>query len=85
MLKETPYFIRGSVVEILLKEIVIIKVSNGNLYHITPNTPGIDFYRLLVGDIVECEVTSVLTRVLSARIIKKNTDAGECDGSTLGS
>jgi len=85
MPREIPYFVTGNVVEILSQEVAIVKVTNGNLYHLKPNTPGIDYYRLLIGDVVQCEVTSVLTRVLSARVIKKNTDAGECDGSTLGS
>jgi hypothetical protein len=83
MPREIPYFISGNVVEILPQEIIIIKVSNGNLYHITPSTPGIEYYRLLVGDIVECEITSVLTRVLSARFIKRKTDAAEEDGNPL--
>lgn len=79
---EIPYFISGSVAEILPQEIIIVKVPNGNLYHLTPSTPGIEYYRLLVGDIVECEITSVLTRVLSARFVRR-TDAAEEDGNPL--
>lgn len=68
---EIPYFIKGKVAEILPQDIIIVKVPNGNLYHLTTNTPGIEFSRLCKGDIVECEVTSMLTRVLSARTVKE--------------
>lgn len=70
MAGEIPYFIRGKVVEILPQEVTIVKVPNGNLYHLKPSTPGIEYHRLLKDDIVECEVTSVLTRVLSARVVE---------------
>lgn len=67
---EIPFFIEGKVAEILPQEIIIVKVANGNLYRLTPSTPGIEYYRLSVGDIVKCEVTSALTRVLSASLVK---------------
>lgn len=71
MSREFPFFIKGTVVEILPQEITIVKVPNGNLYHLKPSTPGIEYSRLQKGDIVECEVTSMLTRVLSAKVIEQ--------------
>lgn len=71
MPRETPFFIIGKIVEILPQEIIIVKVPNGNIYHITPSTPGIVFDRLVVNLIMECEVTTMLTRVLSARVVKE--------------
>lgn len=75
MPREIPYFVRGTIVEILPQEVTVVKVANGNLYHLKPNTPGIEYSRLLVGDVVQCEITSELTRVLSARKIEWNTDS----------
>lgn len=72
MPREIPFFIRGKVAEIMPGyRTAIIRVPNGNIYHVTPNTPGIDFDRLKMDLIVECEVTTILTRVLSARIVKE--------------
>lgn len=72
---EKPFFIEGIVVEILSTyEIAFVKVINGNIYNLRPSTPGIDFYTLKVGQVVEIEITTKLVRVLSARIIEK--DAG---------
>jgi hypothetical protein len=69
---EFPFFIRGKITEIMPgNKTAIVKVSNGNTYHVTPNTPGIEFDRLVKDLIVECEVTTMLTRVLSARIVKE--------------
>lgn len=68
---EMPYFIEGKVVQVLPQyQVAFVKVENGNVYHLTPKTPGIDFQQLSVGMIVECEITSMLIRVLSARILK---------------
>ena len=67
---EMPYFIEGKVAEVLpAYQVAYVKVDNGNVYHLTPKTPGINFQELKVGMIVECEITSMLTRVLSARIL----------------
>lgn len=67
---EMPYFIEGKVVQVLPQyQVAFVKVENGNVYHLTPKTPGIDFQELSVGMIVECEITSMLIRVLSARIL----------------
>lgn len=46
-----------------------VRVPNGNVYLLKPNTPGITFDDLEVGMNVSCEVTYKLTRVLSAKII----------------
>jgi hypothetical protein len=66
---EYPFFIEGKVVEIMVQEITIVKVPNGNLYHLRPSTPGIDYYSLRKDDTVIMEVTSLLTRVLSAKVV----------------
>jgi len=69
---EIPFFIRGKVTEIRPgNKTAIVKVPNGNTYHVTPDTPGIRFEKLSKDLIVECEVTTMLTRVLSARIVKE--------------
>lgn len=66
---ELPFFITGKIAEILPQEIAIVKVPNGNLYHLIPSTPGIDYYKLKVGMLISCEVTRELGRVLSAAIV----------------
>jgi ATP-dependent 26S proteasome regulatory subunit len=66
---ELPFLLEGRIVEIMVQEIAIVKVSNGNQYHLTPSTPGIDFYKLKVEDRVVIEVTSRLVRVLSAIVL----------------
>jgi len=69
---EIPFFITGEVVEIWsVSGIAIAKVCNGNIYHLRRNTPGIDFSKLELGTLVDCEVTSALARVLSAKIVGK--------------
>lgn len=66
---ELPHFVEGKVVEIsTIYNIAYVKVVNGNVYNLTPNTPGIDFGKLRIGTNVECEITSMLIRVLSATI-----------------
>jgi hypothetical protein len=67
---EIPFFIEGKIAEIsAVYFLAYVKVDNGNVYHIHPSTPGIEFQKLERGQIVELEVTSMLTRVLSARIL----------------
>lgn len=67
---ELPYFIEGKVVEIAkATSTAYVKVCNGNVYHLTPFTPGIVFSELSVGATVRCEITSRLIRVLSAKLI----------------
>lgn len=70
MAGEIPYWIEGEV-KILMAYSgeAYVRVPNGNVYILNPSTPGIDFEKLQVGTKVSCEVTSRLTRVLSARII----------------
>lgn len=63
-----PYFIEGRVSQIFSGH-AYIKVDNGNVYTINPQTPGTNFRDLKVGQIVEVEVTDRLTRVFSARIL----------------
>lgn len=70
---ERPFFIEGEITEVLIPyEIAYVKVDNGNVYHLKPSTPGINFYELKAGMNVRLEVTSLLTRVLSAKIIEVN-------------
>jgi len=72
---EKPFFIEGVVVDIMSTyEIAFVKVINGNVYNLKPSTPGVDFYTLKIGQIVELEVTTKLVRVLSARIIDTDKD-----------
>lgn len=67
---ELPFFIVGTVASIVQYEkTAYIRVANGNVYHVFPFTPGINFSDLSVGKRVECEVTTKLTRVLSAKVI----------------
>jgi hypothetical protein len=74
MAGELPFFITGKIVEVSPSyELALVKVQNGNIYHLTPATKGIDFYKLYKDQLVRLEVTTVLTRVLSATII--NTGA----------
>jgi hypothetical protein len=69
---ERPFFIEGQVVEVSAGyNIAYVKVSNGNVYHLHPNTPGINFKDLKKSQIIRLEVTTMLTRVLSASIIEK--------------
>lgn len=78
-----PYWVTGEI-KILLQHAgeAFVKIPNGNVYSLTPSTPGIEFNKLTVGTVVEIEITNRLDRVYSARIISV---AGECDRSTLGS
>jgi len=67
MAGERPFFIQGEVVEVSTPYgIAYAKVVNGNVYHLHPWTPGIVFGDLKKGDLVALEVTTMLTRVLSA-------------------
>lgn len=63
-----PFFIEGRVSEILSGH-AYIKVDNGNVYTVNPQTPGINFKELKLRQVVELEVTDRLTRVFSARIM----------------
>jgi hypothetical protein len=68
---ERPFFIEGQLVEVSTGyNIAYVKVPNGNVYNLHPDTPGIDFSKLKKSQIIELEVTTMLTRVLSARIIE---------------
>ena len=69
---EMPFWIRGKIVEVSAQYfLAYAKVSNGNVYHIHSNTPGIKFSEIKKGQEVYLEVTNMLTRVLSANIIKE--------------
>lgn len=68
---EKPYWVLGEIRDIILEtNVCLVKVKNGNIYRLTSTTPGIDVSALKIGDKIQCEVTSELTRVLSAKIIK---------------
>lgn len=67
---ERPFFILGKVVEVAkIHNLAYVKVDNGNVYHIFPDTKGVNFDKIKRGQMVELEVTTMLTRVLSARIL----------------
>jgi hypothetical protein len=69
---ELPFFIEGQVVEISTAyKVAYVKVPNGNVYHLHPDTVGIDFKKLAKGQIIRLEVTTKLVRVLSASIVEK--------------
>lgn len=69
---EKPFFIDGHVVEFsILHDIAYVKVVNKNVYHVYPNTPGIDFSRVKIGQKIRLEITTMLIRVLSAYIIEE--------------
>jgi len=71
---EFPFFIEGKIVEIISSDtLAIVKVVNGNIYHLHPWTPGIDFSSLRKDQMVLLEVTRLLTRVLSAKVIENDT------------
>ena len=70
MAGEKPFFIEGRITEVSKSaSTAYVKVVNGNVYHLTPYTPGIDFDSLERGQIVRLEVTLLLTRVLSAEVL----------------
>jgi hypothetical protein len=72
MAREFPFFIEGQIVDISIPyRIAYVRVPNGNIYHLYPNTPGIDFQSLKKTQIARLEITSILTRVLSATILDK--------------
>lgn len=69
---EIPFFIEGQVVDFSTQyNIAYVKVQNGNVYHLRPDTPGINFSNLRKAQKVRLEVTTMLTRVLSASILEK--------------
>lgn len=67
---ELPFLIKGKVVFISqFEKLAYVKVSNRNIYYLFSYTPGIDFDKLEIGMIIELEITTMLSRVLSAKII----------------
>lgn len=67
---EKPFFIEGTVAEVLKTHSVkYVKVPNGNIYALRPDTPGIIFDEIIVGQRIRLEVTTMLTRVLSAKVL----------------
>jgi hypothetical protein len=72
MPREIPFFIEGNVTNITNGcQSVLVRVQNGNVYSIHPDTPGIDFKNLREGQIVRLEITTRLIHVLSAYIVNK--------------
>ncbi len=65
-----PFYIIGTVARVPPGAgIAYAKVSNGNVYYLYPNTPGLDFSKLQIGQMIELEVTNEVIRVYSARIL----------------
>lgn len=70
---ERPFFVIGVVGEIALGHpLAIVNAPNGYYYEIHNDTPGIRFEDLRTGQRIELEVTTMLVRVLSARILEDN-------------
>lgn len=69
---EHPIHIVGKVVEVSISyKLAYVKVDNGNVYHIHPTTPGINFSDLACDQLIRLEVlASTLNRVFSAKILK---------------
>lgn len=67
---ELPFFVKGYVA-VLLHSMALVKTKTGYIYELFPDTEGLEFNKIVLDDIVECEVTSRLTRVLSASIIQQ--------------
>lgn len=76
---QLPFWVKGEL-KILSSTDAYVRIPTGNVYLLRPDTPGIDFSKLKKGQIISCEVTQMLTRVLSAKII---SDAAEEDGNPL--
>ena len=69
---EIPFFVEGVVARINeFERTAYIKHKNGNVYHVFPFTPGVVFEELKIGVRVQVEITNVLTKVYSARIVKE--------------
>ena len=68
---ELPFFVIGEIANIY-GDTAYVKIHTGNVYNIYPYTPGIDFKKLKKGMTIKCEVTKLLTRVLSAEILENN-------------
>jgi hypothetical protein len=68
---ELPFWIDGEV-RMIISHIgeAYIRVPNGNVYLVKIDTPGLEFNKIKIGTKISCEVTSLLTRVLSAKIIE---------------
>jgi hypothetical protein len=68
---ELPFFIIGTVAGLSVQyRTAYVRVPNGNVYDIHPHTIGIDFSKLEKGVQVRLEVTTRLSRVLSASVIE---------------
>lgn len=75
---QIPFFIEGKVVDFSMEHnIAYVKVPNGNVYHVRQDTPGLDFNKIVKGQIIKLEITNMLTRVLSASIIENNSGVGK--------
>ena len=68
---EIPFWVEGELkLYYPLTKEAYVRVPNGNVYILKPSTPGIIFEELKIGMIIQCEVTTKLTRVLSAKVVK---------------
>ena len=68
---EIPFFVTGKI-SAIRGDVAYVKIQTGNVYNLYPWTPGIEFTRLTIGQVIECEVTSMLIRVLSAKLKEEN-------------
>jgi hypothetical protein len=68
---EIPFHIIGTIAKVPPgANMAYAKVENGNVYYLYPNTEGLEFSKLQEGQKVDLEVTRMLTRVLSAKILE---------------
>lgn len=68
---QVPFFVIGKIASIY-GDTAYVKMPTGYVYNVHPWTEGIDFQKLTPGMTVKCEVTNMLTRVLSAEVIDEN-------------
>jgi hypothetical protein len=69
---QMPFFVEGQIIDFSVSySVAYVKVSNGNIYHVHPDTPGISFERLKRGQRLSLEITTKLTHVLSASTVNK--------------
>ena len=69
---QMPFFVEGQIIDFSVSYgVAYVKVSNGNIYHIHPHTPGINFEELKKGQTLRLEITTKLTHVLGASIVNK--------------
>jgi len=67
---EIPFWVEGEV-KLIIDHAgeAYVKVPTGNVYLLTPYTPGVEFSKLKIGTKVLIEITTRLTFVYSAKLL----------------